>query len=151
MPQALVTQNVTQNLHGNKVPRESATAAEKCSVMSVCDSMDCSLPGSSVHGLLQARILEWVIISFSRRSSQTRDGTGVSCVCCKGRRILYHERHLGSPCLLLRCSHRVTNYLDLLQTVLGCGEIVPISAETRSSQAKRSSGHPRTTMLNGPS
>ena len=38
----------------------------------LCDSMDCSLPGSSVHGILQARILEWVAISFSRRSSRPR-------------------------------------------------------------------------------
>ena len=40
--------------------------------------MDCSLPGSSVHGILQARILEWVAISFSRGSSQPRDWTRVS-------------------------------------------------------------------------
>ena len=42
--------------------------------------MDCSLPGSSVHGILQARTLEWVAISFSRGSSQPRDRTQVSCV-----------------------------------------------------------------------
>ena len=41
--------------------------------------MDCSLPGSSVHGILQARILEWVAISFSRGSFQPRDRTRVSC------------------------------------------------------------------------
>ena len=40
-----------------------------------CDSMDCSPPGSSVHGILQARILEWVAVSFSRGASQPRDGT----------------------------------------------------------------------------
>ena len=40
--------------------------------------MDCSLPGSSVHGIFQARILEWVAISFSRRSSRPRDWTWVS-------------------------------------------------------------------------
>ena len=39
--------------------------------------MDCSLPGSSIHGILQTRILEWVAISFSRRSAQPRDWTGV--------------------------------------------------------------------------
>ena len=39
----------------------------------VCDPMDCSPPGSSVHGILQARILEWVAIPFSRGSSQLRD------------------------------------------------------------------------------
>ena len=42
--------------------------------------MDSSLPGSSVHGILQARILEWVAISFSRRSSQPKDWTQVSCI-----------------------------------------------------------------------
>ena len=42
--------------------------------------MDCSLPDSSVHGVLQARILEWVAISFSRGSSQPRDHTHVSCI-----------------------------------------------------------------------
>ena len=46
----------------------------------LCDPMDCSLSGSSVHGLLQARILEWVAISFSRGCSQTRDRTRVSCI-----------------------------------------------------------------------
>ena len=40
---------------------------------SLCDAMDCILPGSSVHGILQARILEWVAILFSRGSSQPRD------------------------------------------------------------------------------
>ena len=43
-----------------------------------CDPVDCSLPGSSVHGILQARILEWVAIPFSR-SSLPRDWTWVSC------------------------------------------------------------------------
>ena len=38
----------------------------------LCDPMDCSLPGSSIHGIFQARILEWVAISFSRRSSYPR-------------------------------------------------------------------------------
>ena len=40
-----------------------------------CDRMDCSLPGSSVHGILQSRILEWVFISFSRGSSRPRNQT----------------------------------------------------------------------------
>ena len=45
----------------------------------LCNPRDDSLPGSSVHGILQARILEWVAIPFSRGSSQIRDGTWVSC------------------------------------------------------------------------
>ena len=44
----------------------------------LCDTMDCGLPGSPSHGISKARMLEWVAISFSRRSSQTRDWTWVS-------------------------------------------------------------------------
>ena len=51
--------------------------AQAC--LTLCDPMDCSLPGSSDHGIFQARILEWVAISFSRGSSQPRDPTQVSC------------------------------------------------------------------------
>ena len=70
-----------------------------CSVAQACptffDPMDCSPPGSSVHGILQARILECVAISYSRGSSRPRDQTRVSCI---GRRLLYQLCHLGSPC-----------------------------------------------------
>jgi len=48
--------------------------------LALCSPMDCSPPGSSVHGILQARILEWVTIPFSRGSSQPRDQTHVSCI-----------------------------------------------------------------------
>ena len=57
-------------------------------------------PGSSVHGVFQARILEWVAISFSRASSWPRDGTPVSCVSYTGIQILYQLSHLGSPNLI---------------------------------------------------
>ena len=56
------------------------------SCLSLCDPMDCSRPGSSVHGISQARILEWAVISFSMGSSRPRDQTWVSCI---NRRILY--------------------------------------------------------------
>ena len=66
----------------------------------LCKSMDYSPPGSSVHGIFKARILEWVAISFSRNSSQVRDQTWASCISCLGRQILYHcttwEAHLIS-------------------------------------------------------
>ena len=48
--------------------------------LTLCDPMDCSSPGSSVHGILQARILEWVAMPSSRGSSQPRDRTWVSCM-----------------------------------------------------------------------
>ena len=47
-------------------------------ILHSCDPLD--LSGSSVHGILQARILEWVAISFSRGSSQPKDRTWVSCI-----------------------------------------------------------------------
>ena len=50
--------------------------AQSC--LTLCDPMDCSLPGSSVHGIFQAIVLEWIAISFSRGSSQPRDWTRVS-------------------------------------------------------------------------
>ena len=46
----------------------------------LCDPVDCSPPGSSVHGIFQARVLEWVAISFSKGSSQCRDWNWVSCI-----------------------------------------------------------------------
>ena len=53
--------------------------------------MDCSPPGSFVHGILQARILEWVAISYSKGSSQSKDQIRISCTSYIGRqRILYH-------------------------------------------------------------
>ena len=52
--------------------------AQAC--LTLCNAMDCSLPGSSIHGILQARILEWVAVPFSRVSSQLRDRTQVSLI-----------------------------------------------------------------------
>ena len=54
------------------------TVTQSC--LTLCNPMDCSLPGSSVHGILQARILEWVPISFFRGSSWPRDRTQVFCI-----------------------------------------------------------------------
>ena len=57
--------------------------------LTLCDPMNCSPPGSSVHGILQARILEWVAIFSFKGSSWPRNQTHVSCVSCIGRQILY--------------------------------------------------------------
>ena len=58
------------------------------------DPMDCGPPGSSVHGILQARILEWVALHSSRESSRPRDRICISKDPCIGRQALYHECHL---------------------------------------------------------
>ena len=60
--------------------------------LTLCNPMDCRLPGSSVCGIPQARILEWVVMPFSRGSSNPH--LYVSCI---SRQILYHYHHLGSP------------------------------------------------------
>ena len=62
--------------------------AQSC--LTLWDHMDCSLPGSSVHRIFQARILEWVVISSSRGSSWPRGWTHVSCLSCISRKILDH-------------------------------------------------------------
>ena len=61
--------------------------------LTLCNPMDCSLPGSSVHGIFQARVLEWVAISFSRGPSRSRDWTQLFPHC---RQMLYHLSHQGS-------------------------------------------------------
>ena len=73
--------------------------------LTLCDPVDCSPPGSSVHGILQARILEWVAISFSRRSLWPRDQEGrgeegrerrAGLLHC--RQVLYHWATPEAPC-----------------------------------------------------
>ena len=74
--------------------------AQSCSTL--CDPMDNSLPGSSVRGILQARILKWVAISFSRGSFQPRDQTHIFVISCIGRWILYMLR--SSKMKVFSCS-----------------------------------------------
>ena len=64
-----------------KIENEKCSVAQLCSTL--CNPMDCSLPGSSVHGISQERTLEWVAIPFSRGSSQCRDQSRVSCIAGK--------------------------------------------------------------------
>ena len=65
--------------------------AQSCPTL--CNPMDCSLPGSSVHGIFQAIVLEWIGISFSKGSYRPRDRTQVSRIVNK---MLYHLSHQGS-------------------------------------------------------
>ena len=67
------------------------------SCLTLCNSMDCSPPGFSVHGILQARILEWVATPSSRASSKPGDRTCISYVSCIGRQVPYLQRNLESP------------------------------------------------------
>ena len=61
-------------------PQQLWHTLKSLSCVRLCDPMDCSPPGSSIHGILQGRILEWVAISFPRGCSQPRDRTQFSCI-----------------------------------------------------------------------
>ena len=106
--------------------------------------MNCSLPCSSVHGIFQARILEWVAISFSRRSSRCRDWTWVSCIV--GRHFIVWATRDVKPCYVTdktdsgRESDRVRvmqitsgpglDLLPLVRLSLHCGPLC-VSAQSR--------------------
>ena len=77
--------------HHERVAVSMSVSSVAQSCLTLCNTMDCSLPGSSVHQILQARIVEWAAISFSRGSSWFRDQTRISCTFWIGRQILYHH------------------------------------------------------------
>ena len=96
--------------HSRKVRESESEVTQSCPTL--CDPMDYSLPGSLVHGIFQARVLEWVAISFSRGSSQPRNWTRVSHIAGRcftfwaTRKIPYQEwsdslwSHLPTPLIL---------------------------------------------------
>ena len=88
----LLWEGVCKMLCRGEVEPKSTRGCDCCclvaqSYLTLCDPMHCNPPEYSVHGILQARILGWVAISFSRGSSQPTHRTWVSCI---GRWILYH-------------------------------------------------------------
>ena len=82
--------------------------------LTICHRVDCSLPVSSVHGISQARILEWVAMPSSRGSSQPRDWTQVSCIA--GRFFTLWARREAQKKGLLLCIKQVTNENILYST-----------------------------------
>ena len=76
----LWTSYPVSHLVSPKCRRSQSVLRVTQSCPTLCNPMGYSLPGSSIHGILQARILEWVAIPFSRGSSQPRDWTKVSCI-----------------------------------------------------------------------
>ena len=80
----------------------------------LCDPMDYSLLGSSIHTILQTRILGWVAMSSSRGSSQPRDSTFFSYVSCIGKQVLFHYNTIWETLFAL---YKGTKKINLLQTV----------------------------------
>ena len=83
-------------------------------------AQNCSLPGSSVHGIFQARIPEWVAISYPRGSSQPRGQAHISCASCIGRQIPYHLCH---RCLVYakHCGPGIASHSPLIRPLGACG------------------------------
>ena len=75
--------------------RMCAKSLQLC--LTLRDPMDRSLPGFSVQGILQARILEWIVMPSSRGPCQPRNWSSISFVSWIGRWVPYHKSHLGSP------------------------------------------------------
>ena len=88
------------------------------SYLTLCNTMDCSPPGSTLCGIFQARILKWVAISSSRGSSQPRDQTHMSCISCMDRWILYHCA-TGKPMPYERPKRKPRTIKEHLQGVVG--------------------------------
>ena len=89
----------------------------------LCDPMNCSQWGSSVHGILQERILEWVAISYSRGSSQSWDWTHGSCVSCIADRF-HLLSHRGSPCVCVCVEVSMVEVLEPIpKDTEGCSHI----------------------------
>ena len=72
------TDTARSNMQGLPSRSESVLCLVAQSCPTLCDPVDCSPPGSSLHGILQARVLEWVVFPFFRVSSQARDQIWVS-------------------------------------------------------------------------
>ena len=94
--------------------------AQSC--LMVCDPKACSPPVCSVHGIFQARILEWVAISSSRGSSRPKDRNPASCVFCIGRGILYHQATREAQILLYQFRKKYIlkcKYFNKIEIILG--------------------------------
>ena len=109
----------TWNIKNIKKAESESEVAQSC--LNLCNHMGCSLSGSSIHGIFQTRILEWVAISFSRGSSHPSDQTQVSCIAGRCFTIWATrevQRNLSAEELVLE---------KTLQSPLDCKEIQPVN------------------------
>ena len=108
--------------HNDEWKKESEVA-QSCPTL--CDPVDCSLPGSSIHGIFQARVPEWLAISFSRGAS--RDGTCISCISGRcftiwapreahsgGYIVQYEKWYKWKLCLLFLLKHQRHSLANLI-------------------------------------
>ena len=108
------------------------------SCLTLCNPMDYSPPGFSVHGILQAGILEWIVMLSSGGSFWPRDQTHVSYASCIGRHVLYHQWRLGSP--IFRLPHCIPSWLGLNLSLGLSDSSFPLSQMLESSKGERKEG-----------
>ena len=121
--------------------------AQSCPTL--CDPMDCSLPGSSVHGIFQARVLEWADISFSRGSSQPRNRTRVSCVADRCF-IIWATREASDPYNFIQINLNRDRAIIILFFIIWTGSLLMhwhcfVAIRTSSHQWKQSDSDPADT------
>ena len=122
-------------LHTWQVGALSDSNAQSC--LTLRDPEDYRLPGSYVPGIFQAKILEWVAISFSRGSFLPRDRTRISCVSCIAD-ILYPLSHRGSPSQgQLLAERSVPPYLDFCIGLLECFHNMVVAIPKESDNRER--------------
>ena len=127
----------------------TCSIAQLC--LTLCDPVDCSLPGSSVPEVFHARILQWVAISFSSGSSPLRDWSHISCI---GRRILYHcttwealmrlsenQANLQLIFCQVGMDHSFPKYLLDASSVEGNGNPLQHSCLEKSHEQRSLAGH----------
>ena len=101
------------SMESHRVGHDCVSAQSLQSYLTFCAPMDCSPPGCSVLGILQARILEWIAISSSRGSSWPRERNCVSCVSCTCRQILYCWATREVPFFLIFLCEIFSNFPSL--------------------------------------
>ena len=115
--------STSRNLHSSGTYSLVGVVQSLKSCPTLCNPMNCSPPGSSVHGILQARILEWVALPSSRASFRPRDWTRISYVSCIDRRVLYHwatwEAQSSRACVLNVCVKLIINVYSRWKIING--------------------------------
>ena len=115
--------------------------AQSC--LSLCHPMDCNPPDSSVHGIFQARILEWFAISYSRESSQPKEQTRISWVSCIGGQILDYC-HLGSNSV-----YRCLLWVGIIQFILVMSQQAVLDVPVRKPRSYQNELKKALAMLPG--
>ena len=103
-------------IHSSYIVLCCAKSLQSC--LTLWDPIDCCPPDSSVQGILQARLREWVSKSSSRRSSWSGNRTHLSCVSCIGRQILYQWATWEAPSYLIqdKIKDQIWSWVNLLIT-----------------------------------